>query len=115
MSGFEWYGDDILRDINDAIDQGIDECAADLQGKSANRAPIDTGKLRESCIIEEAGEHAVFVGYSKETDDYAMVQHERLDFSHPRGGGPKYLENPFNENANRYVEHIGEKAGGAIK
>lgn len=26
---------------------------------------------------------------------YAQIQHERLDFNHPRGGQAKYLEEPF--------------------
>lgn len=26
---------------------------------------------------------------------YALDQHERFDYEHPRGGGPKYLSNPF--------------------
>lgn len=28
---------------------------------------------------------------------YALVQHEDLLFNHPNGGGPKYLERPFDE------------------
>ena len=115
MSGVEWFGEEILRNMEGAADTALATCAADLQSKSANRAPIDTGKLRESCLIEDAGEHALLVGYSKEVDDYAMIQHERMDFIHPRGGEPKYLENPLNENAKRYVEYIGEQAGKAAK
>ena len=106
----KWYGDLILNDIYDKVDNSLLTCAADLQSKSVDRAPIDTGKLRESCVVDdiEMSNHVVKIGYTKEVDEYSMVQHERLDFNHPNGGEAKYLENPFNENIQRYKEKIGE-------
>lgn len=37
---------------------------------------------------------------------YAHYQHEDLTLHHPRGGGPKYLERPLFEHADRYLEEI---------
>ena len=113
----EWFGDKVMKRIAQAADNGLLTCAADLQNKSVNRAPIDTGKLRESCVVDdsEMEDHVVKVGYSPEVDDYSLVQHERLDFNHPRGGEAKYLENPFNENAQQYIEKIGQEIGEAIR
>lgn len=115
MSVFKWHGTEILNAISEELDRALMTCAADLQNKSANRAPIDTGKLRESCVIDDSEENTVKVGYSPEVDDYSVVQHEHLEFKHPRGGEAKYLENPFNENAQRYIDAIGEAIGGTIK
>lgn len=114
---FEWYGGQILDAIIEAGDNALLTCGADLQSKSVDRAPIDTGKLRESAVVDDAeiASHVVKVGYSPEVDDYSLVQHERLDFNHPRGGEAKYLENPFNENMQQYIEKIGKDIGEAIK
>ncbi len=38
-------------------------------------------------------EKAVYVSFNT---PYARRQHEELEWEHPKGGGPKYLENPFN-------------------
>lgn len=39
-------------------------------------------------------EKAVYVSYNT---PYARRQHEELGYEHPLGGGPKYLENSFNQ------------------
>jgi len=53
------------------------------------RAPVRTGHLRDSARVStdpETGQAAV----SYEAD-YAVYQHERLDYAHETGG-PKFLE-----------------------
>ena len=113
----EWYGGQILDAIIEAADNALLTCGSDLQSKSVERAPIDTGKLRESAVVDESeiAGHTVKVGYSPEVDDYSMVQHERLDFNHPRGGEAKYLENPFNENAQQYIDKVKRDVGEVIR
>ncbi|TCS80376.1 HK97 gp10 family phage protein [Tepidibacillus fermentans] len=90
-----------------AATNALMKCAADLQRKSAEQAPIDTGDLRANCSVSplkvNGNKLEVRVGYDL---PYAIVQHERLDFNHPKGGGPKYLENPFNENKAKYHAYI---------
>ena len=44
----------------------------------------------------------------KETDFDAVIEITK-------GGKAKYLEDPFNENVDNYVDHIRKKAGDAIK
>jgi hypothetical protein len=46
---------------------------------------------------------------------YALEQHERLDFNHPKGGKAKYLEDPLKENADRYAGHIADRIGEALR
>lgn len=106
-----WYGDQIFNAVADAAQDALMEAGADLQSKSVMEAPVDTGDLRADCAVTEELLD-VTVGYDL---PYAMKQHEELGYNHPKGGKAKYLEDPFNENAERYVEHIRKKAGDAIR
>ncbi|MCL2531584.1 MAG: hypothetical protein FWE40_05455 [Oscillospiraceae bacterium] len=93
----------------------------DLAGRSARRAPVKEGHLRNDCQAVLNG-NPVFenqaatggkpksalsafgtVGYSLV---YARRQHEDLTFNHPMGGEAKFLENPFNENTARYEKML---------
>lgn len=103
----KWYGDKAKAAAETAGKQALGYCAADLQGKSAAQAPIDTGDLRANCSvgpIEQKG-HTLQtrVGYDL---PYAIIQHEHMEYKHPKGGGPKYLENPYNANRARYEKYI---------
>jgi hypothetical protein len=114
----------------------VHEIAIDLSEKSAERAPIESGDLKNNCHAELNG-HTVYgyqrpsgkapasnnavasVGYSL---PYALRQHEDLALRHDRtdgykrpdgttvnvipGGEAKYLERPFNENAEAYIKRI---------
>src|SRR5690625_3352594 len=109
------------------IDVGLD-----FLGKSSRRAPVDTGDLRGSgYLVTERGTQVAKGG--KEGDvvpmarekrwgkppmveagwgvPYAVVQHERTDFQHPRGGEAKFAERTLQENFNRYRDYIAGKAG----
>lgn len=94
----------------------LERCAFDLQGKSQQQAPIDTGDLRANCSVSplkvEGSRLEVRVGYDL---PYAIVQHERLDFNHPKGGKAKYLEDPFNENKAKYNVFIEQMIKNALK
>lgn len=39
---------------------------------------------------------------------YAQYQHETMDLKHPRGGGPKYLERPFQEKYRQYLQNVAD-------
>jgi hypothetical protein len=45
---------------------------------------------------------------------YALAQHERLDFNHPKGGKAKYLEDPLKQNADRYGDHLAGRMREAV-
>ncbi|MCL6611180.1 MAG: hypothetical protein K6T66_06545 [Peptococcaceae bacterium] len=107
MAEFKWYGDKAVSRAMQAAIQTIQTCAADLQGKSAMQAPIDTGDLRANCSVSplqrEDKQVWVKVGYDL---PYAIVQHEHLEYQHPKGGKAKYLEDPYKENAAKYERFI---------
>ena len=56
-------------------------------------APKDTGELEESGKLYE-NPKSFRIAFEA---DHAAVQHERLDFNHPKGGKAKYLEDAFND------------------
>ena len=57
--------------------------------------------------------HAIegIVGFN---EPYALAQHERLDFHHPKGGKAKYLEDPLKENADRFGDHLSGRMREAV-
>ncbi|SMB97780.1 hypothetical protein SAMN00808754_1942 [Thermanaeromonas toyohensis ToBE] len=116
MAELRWYGNKAVSRAMQAAIQAIQTCAADLQGKSAMQAPIDTGDLRANCSVSplqrEGNQVWVKVGYDL---PYSIVQHERLDFNHPKGGKAKYLEDPFNDNARKYERYIANEVGKALE
>lgn len=111
-----WKGDKVSKVVEQAAIAALQKCGADLQRKSSEQAPIDTGDLRANCHVSELQRQNksmyVKVGYDL---PYAIVQHERLDFRHPRGGKAKYLEDPFEENKGKYEKYIGEAIRNALK
>ena len=93
-----------------------------------NNVPIESGTLRRSATTTVGGlpnssevyeaakdgnemknafpqpigkEKAVYVSYNT---PYARRQHEELGYNHPLGGGPKYLENSFNQNKSKVLK-----------
>lgn len=64
--------------------------------------PVDTGALRSTGMVEKpkikGKKISVTLAYGGPAVDYAVDQHENLDYRHTVGG-PKYLERPLNEAA----------------
>lgn len=116
MAKVKWYGKKVVSIATEMAIKAIQTCAADLQGKSADQAPIDTGDLRANCSVsplkKEGNRMYVTVGYDL---PYAIIQHEMLEFNHPKGGKAKYLEDPFNENKDAYECYIADAVKRALK
>ena len=107
MATARWHDDKAKRIAREAMAQALGVCGSDLQGKSSQEAPIDIGDLRANCSVSpvqrEGDTIYVRVGYSL---PYSRIQHESLHFRHPKGGKPKFLEDPFKANASRYERFI---------
>ena len=73
-----------------------------VMAQAKARTPVDTGTLRASGTVfpPEIRPQSVktVAGFGGAAKDYAIVQHERLDFSHTVGEA-KFLERPFLERA----------------
>lgn len=115
MAEVKWYGDKANQVALQAAIRVIQICAADLQQKSTDQAPVDTGDLRSNCsvspIMMEADGPTIRVGYDL---PYARRQHEHVEYSHPLGGKAKYLEDPCKANTSRYRTAIGQAVKEAL-
>lgn len=70
--------------------------ASDIISESVPLVPWDKGHLAASHFVHAPrpggdGEMEVTFGYGSQSVTYAVIQHEREDFQHPRGGQAKYL------------------------
>lgn len=115
MAKLTWHGKKAVSLAEAAIIQALGTCASDLQGKSAAQAPIETGDLRANCSVSPVKRGKTNISLSVGYDlVYAIVQHERLDFNHPRGGKAKFLEDPFKENREKYARIISNAVNRAL-
>lgn len=90
----------------DTAKRELTDIALDLAGKCSEAAPVDLGDLRgDIANPRKEGDMDWKVGSDLV---YCAVQHEHTEFHHPRGGGAKFLERPFNENVDNYINAIGE-------
>ena len=108
------------KDVKRAVADENEEAGKDLRAEVARRAPIDAppegGTLRASAFYRlEDGGMSVVVGFEGGADEYMWVQHEELDFEHPRGGEAKFLENPYNERKGGYAKAIKKAARKAAR
>lgn len=88
--------------------------AESIMGQSRQLAPVDRGNLRGSGVVmppDVAGDLVeVEFGYGGAASEYALIQHERLDFRHPSGQA-KFLEQPVNEASNGLEGRLGRRIG----
>lgn len=116
--------------LGKAAMRGLTDAALDLTRRAVQDAPIDLGDLRGSgsCRIEgtevatgdkdggvtvkgsatappNATRLEAQIGF---TEPYALIQHEKLDWQHPKGGKAKYLEDAYTQNLGRYEQHIAD-------
>lgn len=103
--------------IKDAIKKANAENALHLIGEASQQAPMNTGFLRSKGDFEITNDGlTMVVEYSakdKNGFDYAAIQHEDLTFHHDNGNA-KYLENPFDDNLDKYIDNIIEKIRGVL-
>lgn len=78
---------------------------------SQRLVPVETGTLRSSGTVSTPKTDGdivdVEIGYGGAAQDYAIVQHERMDFQHPHGGQAKYLEQPALEHVTGMEARLG--------
>lgn len=101
----------LLGDMDSVKNKSLQDIGLDLLGKAVDLAPIDKGDLRGSGSAQFEDD-AVTVGFS---EPYAISQHEHLEYEHPKGGQAKYLEQPFRENADKYINYIADAIKKALK
>jgi hypothetical protein len=104
--------DQALMELGSISKKSVKECALDLKGKAQELAPLgETGDLRGSASVKPDGESYI-VGFE---ESYAVRQHEHTEYKHPNGGQAKYLEQPFRENIDKYINYIADPLKKALK
>ena len=80
--------------------------------ESKKRCPVDKGILRASGHVmrpvQEGRKISVDLAYGGAAEDYAIVQHEALDFQHTVGQA-KFLESVLLESASNMAERVARR------
>ncbi len=74
--------------------------ATEIKSRSQEMCPVDSGDLRSSAYVQEIP-NGWEIGYGGVASDYALEQHENLNYYHDDGQA-KFLELAFIEVTNRY-------------
>lgn len=89
--------------------KGLILAAENTLGVSNKQVPYEEGDLARdggTSIDDETLRAAVSYGRTADTKDYAVPQHERLDYKHDSGRNAKFLENAMNSTRSQNVEII---------
>jgi len=71
-------------------------------------------RVTERTAVAEGHLGDAVVGQVGFNAPYALVQHERLDFHHPKGGKAKYLEDNVKGQADAYQRNLNKHLQGAL-
>ena len=74
----EWYGDDVIREVNKRLPWAVREACVIVQGSAKGYSPVDTGALRDSITIEPINEHSGKVGPAMEYDIFVEMGTRRM-------------------------------------
>lgn len=99
-----------LKNISEETMQSeLADIALDLAGKCSEAAPIKFGDLRGDLASPKKNKDGFNTGWEIGSSlPYTRRQHEYTEYNHPRGGGAKFLEKPFRQNVNKYINQAGE-------
>lgn len=104
-----------------ATRQWLLDVGTDLEAQGVKNAPVRYGDLRRSIIRDNDVTVASVKGGLVQTIAvnafrvYAWLQHERLDFKHPKGGRARYLAAPAEERRSRYMKLLERQLNAAAR
>jgi hypothetical protein len=100
----------VLSLLEKAAQEGLLEAAQTVIDRSNELAPKDTGET-EGTSFARVDDLTAQAGYDSFV---ARLQHEDLDYEHPRGGGPKFLERAAAEVRPKVGDIIAKRVQGAL-
>jgi hypothetical protein len=139
MAKDKWRIKEAIKIAEEAGLKALRTGAEAILTEAIDEAPIDTGTLRRSGTVTvgklpdgarvfeaaEAGnemkdafpgksgkEKAVYISFNT---PYARRMHEDLGYTPKRGGGPKYLETPFNANKKKVFDYAEKQVKKALE
>lgn len=96
----------------ETMKEELADIAMDLASKCSNAAPVDKGDLRRELATPKKNGEGWKVGASL---PYTRRQHEATHYRHPKGGGAKFIEKPFRQNVDKYINEIGKAIESELK
>ena len=82
--------------------------------ESQKIVPYDEGDLHDSGETDrpevDGGSVSVTLHYGSGSVDYALIQHENLEYHHPQGGQAKFLETPLHAWSDNGPKAVTERA-----
>ena len=94
-------------DVNKATARAVFATAQAIAHRADDLVPVDTGVLRSSQDVTRTKSFTQkdirsVISYGGPSAPYAIVQHENLEYEHPKGGQAKFLEQPFLEETDNW-------------
>lgn len=86
-------------------EDGLDDAAELLLAEARKVVPYEDGPLSESGKASRDD----LIGLVSFDTDYAVIQHEDLEFRHSPGRTAKYLEGPLNANRDQMTALIAQR------
>ncbi len=87
-----WYGDGILKDIQQSLGMGLGLVLAEWERDGQEHVPFDTGLLASTSLVSVGDQEAA---WSYDTD-YAVEVHEHPERRFQQGREGKWVENVKN-------------------
>jgi hypothetical protein len=101
------------------IADALNEIGGEIMAVSQREAPWDVGTLRKEGTNYGTEIHGTEVvdtlGYGGAAMAYALIQHERTDFNHPKGGKAHYLSDPVKQAGFRFAVNMANKLRGRLE
>lgn len=99
------------REVRQAVAAELYREGQETMAASKPLVPVDMGVLRASGTVFrpefDGNRVSVTIGYGGAASDYALVQHERLDYHHDVGQA-KYLEQPARARAAGFGRRVSD-------
>jgi hypothetical protein len=135
----KWRIKEAVKIAEDAGLKALRTGAEAILTEAIDETPVDTGTLRRSGTVTigalpdgaqvyeaaesgtemkdafpgpEGKEKAVYISFNT---PYARRMHEDLGYTPKRGGGPKYLETPFNRNKDKVLKYAEKQIKKALQ
>lgn len=107
----EWFGGELVAKVNAETIKALGVAAEMVLAKSLEVTPEEWGALRLSGTQNpKNGGKTREISFGGPAAPYALVQHEAPGgwaYSTP-GTGPKYLETPLRENADKVLKYLND-------
>lgn len=101
----------------EAMKAGLYEAAESIMTEAKSRTPVDTGTLVNSGAVlppvVEGTHFEVTMGFGGAASDYALIQHENLEYHH-NVGQAKYLEGPVVESLGKISQFLNQRLHAAL-